>query len=302
MSYIFDIKRYAINDGPGVRIAIFLKGCPLACEWCHNPEGIKRGQSKLYTKRKCIGCGSCVEECPHGALSLTSEGIVTDESLCTLCGRCADVCPTLAIEMAGRSYTTEELMVEIQKERAIMDTTHGGVTFCGGEPLMHPTTLLPLLKRCGEESIHRCVDTTLFASSDLVRAVAEECELFLVDLKQMDSARHKEFTNVPNEVILKNIRLISELGARFWIRIPLIDGVNSDVDNLERSAEFLASLPTPPEVVNILIYHDIGKSKHERLGTEYNPLNHHFETPDESTQQSAIEIFARHGINATIGG
>ncbi len=302
MSYIFDIKRYAINDGPGVRIAIFLKGCPLSCQWCHNPEGINPKQSKLYTKKKCIGCGYCVGECPNGALTLTREGVITDPALCVMCGKCADACPTLALEMAGRVYTAEELMTEIRKERSIIDTTKGGMTLCGGEPLMHPAIALDLLRRCGAESIHRCVDTTLFASRELIEEVAGECELFLVDLKHMDSERHKLYTGVPNEVILRNIRLISERGCKFWIRIPLIDGVNSDEDNMERSAAFLASLPTPPEVVNILVYHDIAKSKHERLGTQYNPQQHEFGAPDEATQQRAIEIFSQAGIHAIIGG
>ena len=142
MGLIFDIKRYAINDGPGIRITIFMKGCPLSCVWCHNPEGLSVGKEKLYTKKKCIGCRTCVEACPSQALVLTAEGIVTDTGRCTLCGMCAEVCPSLAMEISGREYSTTELMKEIEKETLFMDRSEGGVTFCGGEPLMHPAELL----------------------------------------------------------------------------------------------------------------------------------------------------------------
>lgn len=302
MAYVFDIKRYAINDGPGIRITIFLKGCPLRCVWCHNPEGLKATQDKLYTKRKCIGCQFCVNECPNGALTMTPDGIVTDYDKCVMCGKCADVCPSTAMEMAGKNYSVDYVMREIEKESTTMATSGGGVTICGGEPLMHPDFLLEILKRCKEEGIHRCVDTTLFASEQVVKSVAEYTSLFLVDLKHMDSDIHKFYTAVPNEPILKNIRLISELGSNFWIRIPLIVGVNADIENLERSADFLASLPKQPEIVNLLVYHDIGKGKHDRLGTLYNPEKYNFQAPSEELQQQALEIFKSRGLKVKIGG
>ena len=152
---LFDIKRYSINDGPGIRITLFMKGCPLHCVWCHNPEGISPKVQRLYTKKKCIGCQSCVENCPHHALTLTPDGIVCDKERCIVCGKCAEVCPTLAIEMSGKEYTYDQLMAEIEKETEVMDTSQGGVTFCGGEPLMHPEFLLEMLRRCGRLDIHR---------------------------------------------------------------------------------------------------------------------------------------------------
>ena len=231
---LFDIKRYAINDGPGIRVTIFMKGCPLACVWCHNPEGISPRAEKLYTRKKCIGCGACVDVCPTGALTLTEAGIVTDRSLCRTCGRCAEVCPTLAMEMSGREYSIDEVMREIEKETVFMDRSEGGVTFCGGEPLSHPSDLVALLDRCGELGIHRAVDTTLFASPDTVRSVMERTDLFLVDLKHMDSGSHCRFTGVPNERILSNLRMIAEAGIDFLIRIPLIEGVNADEENISR--------------------------------------------------------------------
>lgn len=299
---VFDIKRYAINDGPGIRITIFMKGCPLSCVWCHNPEGLSSRKEKLYTKKKCIGCQTCVKACPQQALTLTPDGIVTDRTHCTLCGICAEVCPALAMEISGTEYSTDALMKEIEKETVFMDRSEGGVTFCGGEPLLHPEPLLELLRRCGEQGIHRAVDTTLFARPEVVREVMDNCELFLVDLKQMDSAKHKHFCGVPNEPILANLRMIAEAGHDFYLRIPLIEGVNADEENITRSAEFLASLPWKHRTVNLLLYHDIGKGKHEKLGTIYNPGHYAFATPSDETVERCRGIFAGYGIETAIGG
>ena len=296
MALIFDIKRFAINDGPGIRTTLFMKGCPLRCVWCHNPEGFEEKPVKMYTKKKCIGCQSCVEVCPEKNLVLTPDGI-KDLGHCTACGKCTDECPTLALEMAGKEWKMEDLMKEVEKERRVMEESGGGVTMCGGEPLMHTDYLCEVLDELGMRKIHRTVDTTLFASAENVKRVAERCELFLVDLKMMDSERHKRYTRVPNELILQNIQLVSEMGHPFWIRIPLIVGVNADDENLTASAKFLASLPTPPEVVNLLVYHDVGIGKHARLGTTYNPEAITMEAPSEEVQQHALGIMKRFGLN-----
>jgi len=299
---IFDIKRYAINDGPGIRTTLFMKGCPLSCVWCHNPEGISPKKVKLYTKKKCIGCQTCVKNCPNQALTLTADGIVTDKNKCTLCGKCATVCPTLAMEISGTEYTYDQLMEQILKETAVMDRSEGGVTFCGGEPLMHPEDLLEMLKRCGKEDIHRAVDTTLYARPEIVKEVMDNCELFLVDLKQMDSAKHKFYCGVPNELILSNLEMVAKAGHDFCIRIPLIEGVNADDENISRSAEFLASLPWERKTVNLLLYHEIGMGKHEKLGTVYNPNHYHFAAPSDEQLQHCQDIFAAHSLETIIGG
>ena len=156
---IFDIKRYAINDGPGIRVVIFFKGCNLHCAWCHNPESISGRVEKMYSPSKCIRCGTCVAVCSEKAITLTNDGIITDRELCKLCGRCADVCPTKAIEMSGKAMSVSEIMDIIEKERVFFDQSGGGVTFSGGEPLVHSQLLIKILDECGQRGIHRTIDT-----------------------------------------------------------------------------------------------------------------------------------------------
>ena len=302
MPLIFDIKRFALNDGPGIRTTIFLKGCPLRCVWCHNPEGQHAKAQKLYTKNKCIGCGTCVDICPQAALQLTPDGVRSTANPCLLCGACTDACPTTALKMSGRAWPMEELMAVIEKERKVMEDSGGGVTLCGGEPLMQPDYAVELLDELGRRDFHRAVDTTLHTSADVVRRIAERCELFLIDLKHMDATKHRQYTGVTNERILDNIRLVTTLGVPFWVRIPLIEGANADEANITASARFLASLPTQPEVVNLLPYHDIGKGKHDKLGTTYNPDALPLSSPTEAVQQRSLEILSAHGLRARIGG
>ena len=303
MALFFDLKRYSINDGPGIRITLFLKGCPLSCVWCHNPEGILARKEKMYTKKKCIGCRACVAQCPSRAIApAAGGGMKTNAQACRLCGKCAEVCPAKAMEMSGEEYSADYLMREIEKETIFMDRSGGGVTFCGGEPLMQPAILLELLRRCKCLGIHRAVDTTLYAREEVVDEVMKETDLFLVDLKLMDSGKHRYYCGVPNERILANLRRVAEAGKALVIRIPLIEGVNADEENISRSAAYLASLPWERRLVHLLPYHDIAKGKHEKLGTVYNPDGVPLATPSAEALERCSGIFKKHGIETVIGG
>ena len=307
--FIFDIKRYAINDGPGIRTTLFMKGCPLRCVWCHNPESWSSEPQVLYKQSKCIGCQSCVAVCPQQRLSLTSEGITATGAECLLCGRCTEECPTTALEICGREWTMDELMAEVEKERDIMEDSGGGVTLCGGEPLMHLQYTLALLRELGRRGFHRTVDTTLYATLDVVAEVAKECELLLVDLKLMDGAKHRLYTGVDNELILQNLRFLAAEGIPFVIRIPLIDGINADDENMQQTAGFLASLHSYPAVkeeltVHLLPYHDVGKDKHRRMmpPTPYNPQGYPMAAPTDELLQHCKQLLESHGLHVVIGG
>ncbi len=299
-SLIFDIKRYAINDGPGIRVVIFFKGCNLHCAWCHNPESISSKVEKMYAPVKCIKCGTCVEACPEKAITLTPDGIITDADLCKACGKCAEVCPTKAIEMSGKAMTVPEIMEIIEKERIFFDQSGGGVTFSGGEPLIHSDMLIKLLDECRKRSIHTAIDTAGNVSTENILEVAKRTDLFLYDLKMMDSDLHKQWINSGNERILQNLKAISETGAHVIIRIPLIGGVNDTIQNIGQTAKFIAELAGEKKEVNLLPYHSIAENKYKKLGksADFEKLSE----PGENVLNQAISTFAEYGIHATVGG
>jgi len=298
--FIFDIKRYAINDGPGIRIVIFLKGCNLNCAWCHNPESISTETERMYAPAKCIQCGTCVMACPEKAITLTSDGIITDTDLCQMNGCCAEVCPTKAIEISGKSMSVAEIMNEIEKERVFFDQSGGGVTFSGGEPLQQSGFLIELLDECGKRGIHRAVDTAGLANTEIILDIARRTDLFLYDLKMMDSEKHREWVGVPNEKILENLKAVAATGVKIIIRIPLVGGVNDDAENMIATARFVAELSGEKKEVNLLLYHKIAQTKYQKLGRpeEFQLL----EEPTRKAQQQAIAIFQKFGIKASIGG
>lgn len=297
---IFDVKRYAISDGPGIRIAIYFKGCPLRCAWCHNPESQSPKVQKLYTASKCIGAQDCIEVCPENALTLTRDGIVTDYEKCTLCGKCAEACPTKAIEMSGKLYDTDELMQIIERERVHIEHSDGGVTFSGGEPLMHPDFLIEMLKTCGEKGLHRAVDTCGFAPTETLLEVVKHTDLFLYDLKMLDFSLHKKWTGKNNHLILDNLKALAAAGANINIRIPFIGNVNTGENEVRAMAEFVAALPGKKPEVNLLPYHNIAQNKYNKLGHKYN--SEEMREPTEDEIGFAKSIFSEKGMKVEIGG
>lgn len=299
-SYIFDIKPYAINDGPGIRLTIFFKGCPLACVWCHNPESISPKVQKLYSENKCIGAQKCIEVCPNNAMVLTSSGIVTDNEKCNLCGLCAEACPTKAFEISGKQYTLDQLLLRIEKERDFFESSGGGVTLSGGEPMMHAETAIPLLKELGMRGIHRTVDTCGYVSSKTMKSFINHTDLFLFDLKVIDEKKHLKYTGKSNEIILENLKFISKSKKDFIIRIPFIKGINTNENDIVQFAELISSLPHKPLEINILPYHDIAKMKYKKMGSFYdgNGMN----PPGDLEIKNLEEIFKRYDLEMSLGG
>lgn len=296
---VFDFKRYSMHDGPGLRTTVFLKGCPLSCWWCHNPESQSSLPEVMVRPDRCIGCGECAKACPREALSFGAYGIITDMARCDRCGRCAEVCPTEARQLVGREMTVAEVMAEVERDRIFYDRSGGGMTVSGGEPLMQPEFLLELLKEAGRVDIHRAVDTTGFTQTSLLLDVAKETDLFLYDLKHMDPEKHKLYTGVSNELILHNLRALAESGATVNIRIPVIPGINDDAENLEKTGDFLASLPGGP-TVNVLPYHKAGLEKFRRLGLEYRLAG--TEEPSKEAVEAIRRRLASFGLTVKIGG
>ncbi len=297
---IFDIKRYAINDGPGIRLAIYFKGCSLRCVWCHNPESIVPQAQKLYTAARCIGCGECVKVCSRQALEMTAEGIRTDSERCTLCGDCARICPTRAMEMSGEGKSIDELLTIIEREQHLFDQSGGGVTVSGGEPLLYPDYLFELFDRCGERRIHRALDTAGHVPEENLLAAAQRTDLFLFDLKLIDPVRHQQLTGITNRLILSNLRTLCTSGAQIQIRIPLIKGINTSNEDLQAFAETISALPGEKKDVALLPYHAIATHKYRKLGTSYQAEK--LQSPEQADLDRALDCFIRHGLNASVGG
>ncbi len=262
---IFDVKKYSINDGPGIRTTVFFKGCPLRCPWCHNPEGQSFLPEVMLRPSRCIaGCAECVAACPPGALTRAEDSPLLDKLKCDLCGRCASACPAAAIDIVGRKAAAAEVITEIEKDRVFYEESSGGATFSGGEPLSQPEFLVELLDACRTRGIATAVDTCGYAPPETVSRVAGRADEFLFDLKVMDEKKHDDLTGQPNGVILKNLKRLARAGRKVTIRLPLISGVNDDEVNIRKTAEFLQALGSLTDI-SLLPYHALGRDKYRGL-------------------------------------
>ena len=265
---IFNIQRYCIHDGPGIRTTVFLKGCGMRCFWCHNPESWLREPQLQIFFEKCIGCGNCYKICPSGAHGAVDGNLKFDRELCVGCGKCADVCYTDALILRGKTMSVEEVMADVEKDRAYYEKSGGGVTFSGGEPLCQADFLGALLRESKTRGLHTAVDTAGNVPWEIFEQIMPFVDLWLYDLKILDNSKHKKATGVENNTILENLKMLTNAGKNVHIRIPVIPSVNDNETEMENIAEFLAKLRFTGSV-ELLPFHQMAGGKYESLGMPY---------------------------------
>lgn len=267
MALIFNIQRFSVNDGPGIRTNVFFKGCPLNCLWCHNPESKSTKPELGFMQSKCIGCGSCLTDCPsHCHENVNGEHIIHREK-CTACRACADFCVG-ALDVMGKEMSVEEVVAEVMKDESFYAASGGGMTVSGGEPMMHFPYIAELMRAAKEKGLNCCMETCGFAAWSRFEEILPMVDLFLYDCKETDPVRHKEYTGVDNALILENLRKLNDAGKRIVLRCPIIPGLNDREDHFEAIGRLADSLERV-ERIDVEPYHPLGKSKCENLGRDY---------------------------------
>jgi len=306
---ISDIQFYSLNDGPGIRTNVFLKGCPLHCEWCHNPE-TQPPTPELYWKRMlCAQCGRCMEACPNDAINAPIDpGIAMDSDStyhkiirdrCNNCMACVKACLYDALVVVGEDRSIDDVIGEVVRDAPFYNNSGGGMTISGGEPLLHHEFSAELARRAKEKGINVCVDTSGYGSWEALEELARYADIFLFDLKHLDSNEHKRRTGVGNREILENLQKLSALGERIWIRLPVIAGYNDSMDYMKGVVDFLKSLPNPVEKVDLLPFHNWCQDKYGWLGKKWEMKE--IDAMDYGDCETIRRMFEYSGFTATVG-
>lgn len=309
---VYDIQGFSVQDGPGIRTTVFLKGCPLRCPWCHSPESQEFHSQLNWISMRCIGiekCGKCLDVCPNNAITpgavttdmATNEDIQhirIDRSICDDCGDCAAVCYPDALFICGTDYTVNDLAEKLSQDLPFYEQSGGGVTISGGEPLSQPDFTLELLKELKSRGIHTALDTTGFTSYNHIETVLPFTDLFLYDLKHMRSALHKSVTGVPNEIILENAKKIADNGGKLQVRIPVIPRFNDSEENIRETGMFCKSLGEAVTVIQLLPYHNMGVMKYQRISSDHKALE--APVPSEKKIQSFKDLLENIGLKVTV--
>lgn len=298
---IFDIQKFSVHDGPGIRTLVFFKGCPLRCLWCSNPESQQGEPQIVFYAEKCIRSNRCWQVCPAGALSVQDNCLKLDKKLCNLCGRCVDACFADAWKIFGREMSVDDVMQEILKDLPFYRTSGGGVTFGGGEPLLYPDFVSAVARRCRAEFIHTAVETCGYVPWENIAKVLGDIDLFLFDIKHVDAQAHKKLCGRSNELILDNLKRLSQKsGVEVVIRVPLIPTFNDSAENLKATAQMAASLGGNIRRIDLLPYHRFGEKKYERLGRDYALAG--VKTPTDERMQELKSLVEGYGVEVRVGG
>ncbi len=303
---VFNIQRFTVHDGPGIRTEVFLKGCTLACKWCSNPESLKSYKEIGVYKTKCIGkdhCGLCEKACKNGAILREEHGFTVgiDREKCKRCYACADACPAGALKLWGKDMTVEEVMTEILADRDLIFRSGGGVTISGGESLLQVDFTTEILKKCREEKIHTCVETALNVPKESVLQAIPYTDMFIFDLKEMNSEKHKSFCGAGNERILENAKIIAESGIPYVIRLPYVPGHTGTAENLSAMRDFILNeLKEKPAQIQLLQFRTLGEEKYVSLGLPYLMKGPEKEELEKEIH-NAVDFLASAGLPAVAG-